>query len=117
MLDGNSQPITKQVPGFTQAQIDEMIDFLHGMVHYWCVTHQPGDQFSFNTFTGGPNNWQNTPLLQLYNPPSPPVPPGAVNPAMSSAAKIGGSLLMCALWKDDRNFRTVSNNPNLYELI
>jgi hypothetical protein len=117
MLNGSNQPVTIQVPGFTQAQIDEMVDFLQGMVHYWCVAHQPGDQFSFNTFMGGPNNWQNTPLLPLYNPPSTPASPGAVNPAMSSAAQIGGCLLMCALRKNGRNFRTVSPGPNLYEFI
>ncbi|MDR1232029.1 MAG: hypothetical protein LBK61_11600 [Spirochaetaceae bacterium] len=117
MLDGSSQPVTIQVPGFTQAQLDGMINFLHGMVHYWCETHQSGNQFSFNTFMGGPNNWQNTPLLPLYNPPSTPVPSGAVNPAMLSASQIGGLMLKGVLREDGRNFRTVSPGPNLYEFI
>ncbi|MDR1232329.1 MAG: hypothetical protein LBK61_13125 [Spirochaetaceae bacterium] len=119
MLDGNSQLITIQVQGLSLAQLDGMRDFLHGAVHYWCETHKPGDQFGFRTFMNGMDDWHYTPLIDLYDhyDTGVSVPPGATNPAMTKAAQDGGRLLVRVLQEDGRNFKTVSQGPNVYTFV
>jgi len=119
MLDGKNQPAF--ISGLDKTLQSEIKLFLQGAVHAWVKIHNKGDQFSFNTLMSDAYDdcWQQTPLIKLYHLYNTGVqtPTGTVNPAMKTAAQKGGGLLMCVLREDTRNFKTVSNNPNVYTII
>jgi hypothetical protein len=118
MLDNSNQPVIIQ--GLNKDLVTEVQHFLHGAVHYWCKTHNYGDQFSFNTFMNDATDdcWKYTPLINLYNLYNTGIQPlaGTVDPAMTEAAKKGGMILKNVLLEEIRNFKTVSHNPNNYTL-
>jgi hypothetical protein len=122
MLDGISGALNITIQGINTTVIDTIKNFLHGAVHYWYKSHNAGEEFSFNTFMSDADDdcWQYTPLIALYNFyssqfPSP--PSGAVNQAMSEAAKKGGLILKSVLQEENREFKTVSTSPKKYTKV
>lgn len=64
MIIGN--PSYMKVHGFTDREIQRMLDYLQGAVHVWCRDRH-GEWFAARDLLGGANYyWQGTPLMRLY---------------------------------------------------
>lgn len=56
----------RNVHGFTDREIQRMLDYLQGAVQVWCLDLH-GEWFAAKDLLGGANYyWQGTPLMRLY---------------------------------------------------
>lgn len=61
-----TDPTYKNVHGFTEREIERMLDYLQGAVQVWCRDRH-GEWFAARDLLGGANYyWQGTPLMRLY---------------------------------------------------
>lgn len=61
-----ADPTYRNVHGFTEHEIERMLDYLQGTVQVWCRDRH-GEWFAARDLLGGANYyWQGTPLMLLY---------------------------------------------------